>query len=323
MSALRICITAILALAAGSSALAAVAAHGGRFSLRLDVLTHFAPVYLAVGLIAALGGLALGRAGLFPVVVPAFIAIAASVALIAPEFVYARAPMAKAKGATLTIVQFNAWGGNRKPTAAADWLLAQNADVIVMEEGHHIGQVLVSRGGYQRICGACSANIYSRLKPIADNSPRHGDHRRRPFSAATLVGVGGPFTVMGVHRAWPTRLAKQRDQAALLQEVVAGYPRERLIIAGDFNSTPWSFARRREDRALGLVRRTRALFTWPAERVSHNRLPALFPILPIDHVYAGSGWATVAVRRGPRLGSDHYPVVVTLAPAAQSLRTSR
>ena len=40
-----------------------------------------------------------------------------------------------------------------------------------------------------------------------------------------------------------------------------------------------------------------------------------FPFLPIDHVYAGRDWRTVRVQRGPRLDSDHYPVIVRLAPA--------
>ena len=40
------------------------------------------------------------------------------------------------------------------------------------------------------------------------------------------------------------------------------------------------------------------------------------PVLPIDHVYAGPGWATVSVERGPSIGSDHYPLVVILAPVA-------
>lgn len=44
--------------------------------------------------------------------------------------------------------------------------------------------------------------------------------------------------------------------------------------------------------------------------------PTPFPMLPIDHVYAGKGWRAVSVTRGPRLGSDHYPMVVVLAPSA-------
>jgi hypothetical protein len=37
------------------------------------------------------------------------------------------------------------------------------------------------------------------------------------------------------------------------------------------------------------------------------------PVMAIDHVFAGQGWPSVDVRRGPRLGSDHYPVVVDVA----------
>jgi endonuclease/exonuclease/phosphatase (EEP) superfamily protein YafD len=43
----------------------------------------------------------------------------------------------------------------------------------------------------------------------------------------------------------------------------------------------------------------------------------LVPFLAIDHVYAGRDWATVKVERGPRVGSDHFPVVLTLAPVSR------
>jgi endonuclease/exonuclease/phosphatase (EEP) superfamily protein YafD len=89
-----------------------------------------------------------------------------------------------------------------------------------------------------------------------------------------------------------------------------------MVLGGDFNSTPWSFQRRRDDQALGLIRRDRALWSWPTGE-GQPRLPAPFPFLPLDHIYAGPGWATTSVRRGPRLGSDHYPIIVTLAPVAR------
>ena len=56
-----------------------------------------------------------------------------------------------------------------------------------------------------------------------------------------------------------------------------------------------------------------ALFSWPAAAFTRWNIRAPFPVLAIDHVYAGAAWRTVSVRRGPRLGSDHYPVVVVLA----------
>jgi endonuclease/exonuclease/phosphatase (EEP) superfamily protein YafD len=134
------------------------------------------------------------------------------------------------------------------------------------------------------------------------------------IAASTITDAQGEFTIFGVHRHWPIRFAKYEAQQQALGKVLASDPSSRSILAGDFNSTPWSFSRRREDRSIGLIRRTRALFSWPAARSSHNPFPAPFPYLPIDHVYAGKGWATVKVERGPRLGSDHYPIVVTLAP---------
>src|SRR5581483_9516804 len=108
-----------------------------------------------------------------------------------------------------------------------------------------------------------------------------------------------------------------RDQArqeAQLARGIARFPRERTIVSGDFNSAPWSFSRRRWDKAFGLTRRERAIFSWPAGKVTAHRYREPIPILPIDHIYAGDRWATVSVSRGPRLGSDHYPLIAVLAP---------
>jgi hypothetical protein len=49
-----------------------------------------------------------------------------------------------------------------------------------------------------------------------------------------------------------------------------------------------------------------------------GRKPAPFAFLPIDHLYAGPAWKTLAVSRMPRTGSDHFGVLVTLARAADA-----
>jgi endonuclease/exonuclease/phosphatase (EEP) superfamily protein YafD len=116
------------------------------------------------------------------------------------------------------------------------------------------------------------------------------------------------------HFNWPTSRA-HRAQSRALPVVLAQLRRDRMVLGGDFNSTPWSFTRRRDDRAFGVIRRDRALWTWPTGQGAW-RVPAPFPFMPLDHIYAGRGWATTSVRRGPRLGSDHYPLIVTLAPVA-------
>ena len=312
-------IAAVLALLLSiGSATPAVLAQGGRFSARLDVFTHFTPFYLALSLIALPFAFWAAKPARLPALIAIVLGVGLSCTLMLPEYLAGNGPAAD-DGETrpLKLVQFNAWGRNPIGEAAAAWILAQRPDVIVLEEGGALRGALL-KAGYHRTCQGCGAAVFSRAEPIAGGQVE--EDPRGFLSAATLQDDAGPFTVIAVHRHWPTRIAQNAVQAAEFRAVVSRYPLERLIIAGDFNSTPWSFARRREDRELGLIHRTRHLFTWPAEQISHNRLPAPFPYLPIDHVYAGPGWATVSVERGPRLGSDHYPVVVTLAPVRSAAR---
>jgi endonuclease/exonuclease/phosphatase (EEP) superfamily protein YafD len=301
------------------AAVVSIAAHGGRFSERLDVLTHFAPIYTAAATLALL--LALTRSGLIRVVLAGsgFAGLASALWLMAPETLGAKLDPRAAPPVTgaIKVVQFNAWGRNARADEAVAWILAQNADVIFLQEGGRMRDSLARRGGYQITCGHCASLILTRSDPEGVHAPSRFERDKVFLAAATLADHRGTFTVVGVHRHWPVRFAQAARQASQLEQLLSRYDRKRVILAGDFNSTPWSFARRREDISLGLIRRTRGLPTWPAERVSHNRLPAPFPYLPIDHVYAGSDWATVSVERGPRLGSDHYPVVVTLAPVGR------
>jgi endonuclease/exonuclease/phosphatase (EEP) superfamily protein YafD len=298
------------------AAMLSVAAHGGRFSERLDVLTHFAPIYAVAALAAlALGLLQSGRTRSV-LVGASVVGLLAAVWLMAPEVLPGRPePRAEATAPRqIKVIQFNAWGRNARKAEAVTWLLAQDADVIFLQEGGGMRDMLVRQGGYVATCSHCSSLILTRAAPLDIYAPWRFEREKVFLTAATLEDPKGRFIVMGVHRHWPTRFERSRKQTAQLEALLGNYDQDRLILAGDFNSTPWSFARRCEDVSFGLIRRTRALPTWPAERVSHNRLPAPFPYLPIDHVYAGPGWATVSVVRGPRLGSDHYPVVVTLAP---------
>jgi endonuclease/exonuclease/phosphatase (EEP) superfamily protein YafD len=132
---------------------------------------------------------------------------------------------------------------------------------------------------------------------------------------AEIDAPGGRFTALTTHYTWPTWVHAQEWQRAELVRLTRRFPRDDLIVTGDFNLTPWSKALREQDARLGLRRRTRAMFSWPVV-ASRYRIRPPVPLLPIDHVYAGAAWRTVSVQRGPKLGSDHYPVIVTLQRTA-------
>ncbi|NVB79509.1 MAG: EEP domain-containing protein [Kofleriaceae bacterium] len=96
-----------------------------------------------------------------------------------------------------------------------------------------------------------------------------------------------------------------RERPGQVAAIAAEMVGEALVIAGDFNMTPWSSAYRA--LARGLKSATRFARTWPA--------PA--PVVPIDHILyrgrlellQGGAWTD----GGARSASDHLPIVAELA----------
>lgn len=322
---------ALALLLAAAVGLCGLAAMGGRFSDRLDVLAHFAPIWLGGGLLAALLWAVAGRHGRTTPVL-ALIAVLSSLTLMVPELTAAaRQERVKPDGDTLTVVQFNLWGENRDAGATFRWILATDPDIVVIEEGFDrsggIPKKLAKRYPYKTSCAApwpCSTMILSKHRPVAAGGLATLVSDAQLSGAwATFRDARGPFTVVGVHYTWPYPAGPQQQQTLRLAKVLDRFPKDRLIVAGDMNCTPWSFALRRQDRLFGLERRTRALPSWPAGRFSRLHIALPFPFLPIDQVYAGAAWRTVAVKRGPKLGSDHYPIIVTLAPGTDWTATTK
>lgn len=311
-TALMLCLTA---------AVLGLACLGGAFSDKLDVLTHAAPIWLGCGLAGLVLALVVSRdaerkalAGL------GLVGVVAILALMTPELAAAlHRPEKPAKNAsTLKLIQFNLWADNHDAEATAAWIVKQGADVVITEEsGGRAWPVLTALKKaypYRMRCRAsygCDTRIYSRW-PIVREHGFYEDDEGLVGAWATLRHPGGDFTVVGNHFVWPVPAGKWQAQSRTLARKIAPFPKDTLIVTGDFNSTPWSWGLRRQDKALGLERRTRALASWPGGAFSRV-VKAPFPVLPIDHVYAGKAWKTVKVERGPVLGSDHRPVVVTLA----------
>ncbi len=304
-------VTLVLSVLVLAAALAAVVALFGDRDARFDLLSHFALVYGAVGL----GGLAwalAARRG--PMVAASVLALLASGALIRPEFVREAGPTAPATATgQIKVIQINALRDNADIGRIADWLIAQHPDIVTVTEARHdLRDLLIRRTGWKTAGSHGDLMILTPAQYVTMNRPTVSPRSKLSFVNATYAHSGGPMELVTTHLAWPTAppVARQHRELASL---VARLPRERMILTGDFNATPWSKGLQNLDRGLGLTRRDRDVPTYPAQ-VLGRAWP--LPFLPIDHVYAGPGWATVKVERGPWLGSDHYPLIVTLAPAA-------
>ena len=80
-------------------------------------------------------------------------------------------------------------------------------------------------------------------------------------------------------------------------------------MAGDFNMSPWTEKLQRFERGSGLKRYNSFHPTWP---MAKGGLP-LVPLVAIDNLFASPRFAKIDMTPGPRLGSDHRPIVVDIA----------
>jgi endonuclease/exonuclease/phosphatase (EEP) superfamily protein YafD len=312
-------IEAVAAALALVAVAAAVGAEAGRWNDKLDLLAHFALVWLAIGALAFLlswASLSAVRGTLIRLA--AVVAVLAAGGLILPDFTRQRSPPADASAPhQVKLIEFNVWGEHTDPERVAQWIASQHPDmVVVVEPIPALEPVLKRATGLETVMldGSLIAirhkTLRNRINWDVHTLPGQGFFMNWP----EIYGFDGkPFTLMGVHIGWPIPARRARAETLHLTLTLDGIDRPSTILAGDFNSSQFSYLRRQADEAIGLERRDRALASWPARLpMLHGRdFPA--PFLPIDHIYAGSEWRTIKIERGPKLGSDHYPLIATLA----------
>lgn len=134
-----------------------------------------------------------------------------------------------------------------------------------------------------------------------------------PYSDNLRVELEGyGFELYAVHLVPPRSpqwAADRNRQLEALSRLLANSSRPRLV-TGDLNVTPFSpyFHRLLDTTDLRDARKAQGLqVTWPA-------LPV--PVwIPIDHSLVDASAGVTDVRTGPDIGSDHFPLEITLAPA--------
>ena len=308
-------------------AMLAVAGQLGRWSPWLDVINSVAPLTLAGSLGIFLLVLVRRRGGVVAIVA-ALIGVAGSAERVFPELAAGHEAPPQ-KGFAVTIVTHNVRVDNRDPLGTAAALAGSGADVLLLQEtdGSVAGAIprLAARYPYSTPCrqARCAMIILSRW-PIKATRYRIRDSAGRqigpPLIWATIAPPGAPpFTVATHHLPWPLPPRDQSARRAALIRALPGLDTRTLILAGDFNLTPWSFAMDDLDRGMAPLRRvTRALPSFPARFGAGGRAP---PILPIDHVFIGPGWSVTRAERLTATGSDHFPLRVRLvANSGQTLR---
>jgi vancomycin resistance protein VanJ len=293
-------------LLAGGGIVAAWLSLAGGWVPALDLLASFLPFF---GVAVLLGLLfARWRPGL--TIAAALLALVPFAIGVAPEWLRS-IPAATSDAPRVLVLKHNVWAGNSDPADTAQTIIDAKPDVVMLQEVNGSFRPMLAALSQHfahatRCPRGCDLAIFSRW-PIADGDYFLKDAIGRKFGPALLWArivppAGEAFMVATLHYPRPT----SRDQAVRRRDVahaLARIDRDALIVAGDMNLTPWAAAMREQDRALApLTRMTRAP-SWPRA----------LPVLPIDHLYAGPDWGLVSTRQLPATGSDHRPILVTLA----------
>jgi endonuclease/exonuclease/phosphatase (EEP) superfamily protein YafD len=302
---------------AGASAMALLA----RASWFAELFSHFRLQYVVASLVLALMFLLLRRHRL------ALIALALAVPnlwYVAPYVfpVLVPASVAQSAGTDVAVISLNLQYKSRHYPEVRDYLQASKADVLVLSEltPEWVAELRPVTSAYPYWMSLdrrtpWGLGVFSRY-PLLNARASDLGVRGSVNVVATLALPSGNVQLVAVHLAspaWPERAAMRNRQLESLATLlgpptaIGDTARTPRLLVGDMNLTPFSpyFTDFLARTGLEDARRIHGLHgTWPTW---------LLPLqIAIDHCIADPNLDVTRVARGPPVGSDHYPLEVTL-----------
>ncbi len=228
--------------------------------------------------------------------------------------------IAQTTGRDVSIVSLNLRYRNRQYPVVLDYLRRSDADVVVLSEltPQWVEELRPVTGRYpywisMDRTSPWGLGAFSRY-PLLDAQVTNLGNRDSVNVVATVALPEGKVQLVAVHLASPTdpsRAAiRNRELAALatlLERSDSGSERVPRLLVGDLNLTPFSpyFTDLLAQTGMQDARRIHGFHgTWP------TWMPPLQ--IAIDHCIADPALNVTRVARGPYVGSDHYPLEITL-----------
>jgi endonuclease/exonuclease/phosphatase (EEP) superfamily protein YafD len=276
----------------------------------VELFSHFRLQYLVVSLLLLIL-LALRRQALYSLLLALAVALNASYVL--PW--YAGSEAAAASG-ELKVLYTNVLASNREHDRLLALLRHEQPDIVALLEisAQWLGALQVLEEDFP----------HSYTVPREDNFGM-GVWSRLPLSAATHIDSpplgyptilarinvdGATVRLIATHPMIPVgadNFAARNQQLQSIEDMVSATD-DNVILIGDLNASIWDRHYRDFEDATGLRNARRGygiLPTWPTFMP-----PAM---IPIDHVLVSDRIGITDIRTGPRIGSDHLPLVVTVA----------
>lgn len=243
----------------------------------------------------------------------------------APLFLPRTSPVQAGQQPPLRVMSYNIWGGNENIAAAHQLIVAQQPDLLFLQEV----SLGISRELFPRLSTLYGTQapfiLYDRQseQAIVSRYPLHlteTSYRKGRVLKAIVDLPSGPTAVWNVHPFQPFPWELHFRQIQTLAEEITAVEGP-LIVAGDFNTTEQAEPYRLISRSLHNAHWEAGWgfgFSFPsADRQfkDHTPIPSL---VRIDHIFFNDRF--YALRAGTLNrsgGSDHYPIVAELVPAGQ------
>lgn len=276
----------------------------------IQLFTHFKIHYLVVSVLLCVA-LAMLRQPVYAAGL--VLAVGLNASLVIPWYV----PASGSVGATqLTVMQANVWSSNTDHQRLFDLLDKEAPDVVLLQEVSP--QWLIALDALRQSYpysyaevreGNFGIALFSRV-PFASASHIDSPPSGYPTIVATLDMDGAALHVVVTHPMIPMNPQLYSDRNKQLESIAdlfEGLHGPQMLV-GDLNASMWDIHYRSLEDTTGL-RNARTGFgmvpTWP------TFMP--FAMIPIDHVLVSDDISVVEMRTGPRIGSDHLPLFVTIA----------
>ncbi len=225
----------------------------------------------------------------------------------------ATAPPRAVSGVSYKLVSANILGRTTSASRVNSLIADSDAHIVILQEFNESFRGMAALEAYPHsIIHARSDDFGTALFSKFPLTEKTQDFFQSvPLNISAEVATpSGPLLVVSVHLIPPANSMQKRGRDHQLDELVryASTGASPIVVAGDFNLTPFTTRYRTFIRALGLSDARSTLGFAPT-------WPAFIPILwmPIDHVFTGRGAQLESIRRGPFIWSDHFPLEVTLS----------
>ena len=296
-------------LAAIVTAVFSVATFFGQLHRLVEQFSHFRMQYLAIALILAVL-LVLLRYRSWALFMFAIVII--NTLPVAPWYM---GPGASGESG-FKILHANVYADNDDARRLIELIAAEQPDLVFLQEINErwVADLAGLSAGYpfrhvEARADKFGIAVFARKPPVNVDTivtPPNG----YPSLRLTMNVAGNPLTVMSTHATSPigrARIDARNAQLASIGAQLAGIVGPRILI-GDLNTSMWSHQHALLVSTTGLRNARRGfgvLPTWPAQ------LP--IAMIPIDHCLVSEEISVLELKTGTRIGSDHLPLIVTLA----------